>query len=44
MDEDGRLRVRKSNRIEARGVVIVRGRVNVSLRKRGVCWVVMVIY
>lgn len=44
MDEDGRLRARKSNRTEARGVATARGRVNVSLRKRGACWVVMAIY
>lgn len=44
MDEDGRLRARKSNRTEARGVATARGRVNVSRRKCGACWVVMAIY
>lgn len=44
MDEDGRLRARKTNRTEARGVATARGRVNVSQRKRGACWVVMAIY
>lgn len=37
MDEDGRLRARKSNRTEARGVATARGRVNVSQRKCGAC-------